>query len=68
MLYIKRTDLGKRLSQVRTSILLKRSRWSATARSCARLNKSKCANDTDNFVKDYTMDLLPDLQSPASSS
>ena len=35
MLYIKYTDLDKRMSQVHTSILLKRSRQSAAARSCA---------------------------------
>ena len=35
MLYIKRTDLVKRMSQVRTSVLLKRSRPSAAARNRA---------------------------------
>ena len=34
---MKRTDLEKRMSQVRTSILLKRPRRSASARSCACL-------------------------------
>ena len=35
MLYIKSTDLDKRMSQVRTSTLLKRFRRSSVVRNCA---------------------------------
>ena len=38
LLYTKRTDLENRKSQVPTSILLKRSRWSAAAGRCACYN------------------------------